>query len=143
MRDDPFAKLSGLDQKLFTATPKAARKSVRHTSKKERERRPDVRGKEPASVEKKKERFQRPVQPTKERLTERRPYDFFRDQVLWLNKIKVEVQEKYGRRITANAMVQLALDLFIEDYKRRKDRSKLVTKLVFNQRREERPSGPT
>lgn len=143
MRDDPFAKLSGLDQKLFTAGPKAARKNVRDTSKTKREGRADVRSKEPMSVEKKKETFQRPAQPTKERLTERRPYDFFRDQVLWLNKTKVEIQEKYGRRVTANAMVQLALDLFIEDYKRRRGRSKLVTKLVFNRRTEERPSGPT
>ena len=76
----------------------------------------------------------------RERLT-RRPYDFFQDQVLWLNRTKVEIQEQYDRRITANAMVQLALDLLIADYQRRKERSKLVTKLVLNQKTGERPSG--
>ena len=84
--------------------------------------------------------FQGSAQPTRERLT-RRPYDFFQDQVLWLNRTKVEIQERYDRRITANAMVQLALDLLITDYKRRKERSRLVTKLVLNQRTGERPSG--
>ena len=84
--------------------------------------------------------FQRPAQQTRERPI-RRPYDFFEDQVLWLNRTKLEIQERYDQRITANAMVQLALDLLIADYKRRKERSKLVTKLVLNQRRGERPSG--
>jgi len=105
-----------------------------------KEERPDVPTKKPSSVETKKETLQRPVQPRKERLTERRPYDFFRDQILWLNKTKVEIQEKYGRKVTANAMVQLALDVFIQDYKRRKERSKLITNLVSNQGRQERPS---
>jgi len=106
-----------------------------------KEERPDVRINKPSSVETKKETLQRSIQPKKERLTERRPYDFFRDQILWLNKTKVEIQEKYGRKVTANAMVQLALDLFIQDHKRRKERSKLITNLVSNQGREERPSG--
>ena len=163
MRNDPYAKLSGLDQKLFSATPQAGKIAVVYASRREKEKRPDVRSKERtdvgkkerklqrtnvrskerSSVRKKEGTFQRPVQPTKERLTERRPYDFFRDQVLWLNKTKVEIQERYDRRITANAMVQLALDLLIADYKRRKERSELVTKLVLNQRTEERPSGPS
>jgi hypothetical protein len=103
--------------------------------------RPDVRNKKPTSVRKKRKTLQRPVQRTKERLTERRPYDFFRDQILWLNKTKVEILERYGRRVTANAMVQLAVDLFMQDYKRRKERSKLVTKLVSNEPTEGRPSG--
>ena len=75
--------------------------------------------------------MRRPLEPRKERLTERRPYDFYRDQLLWLRKTKVEIEERYGSRVTANAMVQLALDLLIKDYKRRKERSKLVTKLVL------------
>jgi hypothetical protein len=58
-------------------------------------------------------------------------------------KTKVEIQEKYGQRVTANAMVQLAVDWLMQDYKRRKERSKLVTKLVTNQRTEERPDGRT
>ena len=168
MRDDPYAKLSGLDQKLFSATSKAARLGVAPNPKGRKKERPDVREKEETSVGTKdqtsqgpaqrtkegpevgtkkptsggnnEETFQRPAQPTRERPI-RRPYDFFQDQVLWLNRTKVEIQEQYDRRITANAMVQLALDLLIADYKRRKERSKLVTKLVLNQRTGERPSG--
>ncbi|MBC7264774.1 MAG: hypothetical protein H5T64_10545 [Chloroflexi bacterium] len=143
MRNDPFAELSGLDQKLFTAPPKADEKGVSGRSKQRTDERPDVRNKRRTSVGKEEETSQRPAQPTVERLTERRPYDFYRDQVLWLNKTKVEIQEKYGQRVTANAMVQLAVDLLMQDYKRRKERSKLVTELVFNQSTEQRPSGGT
>jgi hypothetical protein len=168
MRDDPYAKLSGLDQKLFAATSKTAKKGESATSRKRKKERPDVRSERQApvgtkdstsqrpaqrtterpEVETKKSTsggknegtFQRPAHQTRERLT-RRPYDFYRDQVLWLNRTKVEIQERYDRRVTANAMVQLALDLLMADYKRRNERSKLVTKLVLNQRREERPTG--
>jgi hypothetical protein len=160
MRNDPYAKLSGLDQKLFTASPKGPGNRAADTSKGKREQRPDVRSKERTSVGKKERRFQRtnvrskerssvrkkegtfqrPVQPTKERLTERRPYDFFRDQLLWLNRTKVEIQEKYGQRVPATAMVRLAVDLLMQDHKRRKERSKLVTKLVSNQPTDGRPT---
>lgn len=168
MRDDPFAKLSALDQKLFSDTSRTAKKGVASASKERKKERPDARRKGRTSVETKIETsqrtaertkkrpnvgtkkptsdhrnegmFGRPAQQAKERLT-RRPYDFFQGQVLWLNRTKVEIQERYDRRITANAMVQLALDLLIADYKRRKERSELVTKLVLNQRTEERPSG--
>ena len=103
--------------------------------------RPDVSRSEPTSGGKKgtsneaplEQPSERPSGRTKERLTARRPYDFFRDQVLWLNKTKVEIQERYGRRVTATAMVQLALDLFIQDYKTKKERSKLVSHLVADQ----------
>jgi len=148
MRNDPFAELTGLDQKLFSASPKAAEDGVAvglRTAKKEE--RPsglsDVGTKEQTSLRKKKGTFERPVQRTEERPTDRRPYDFYRDQILWLNRTKVEIQEKYGRRVSANAMVQFAVDLLMRDYKRRKERSKLVTKLVINEPTEERPSGRT
>ena len=65
-----------------------------------------------------------------ERLIERRPYDFYRDQVFWLKETKLELEKRYGQTIPANAIVQLALDLLIEDYKRHGDRSKLVLKLI-------------
>jgi hypothetical protein len=168
MRDDPYAKLSALDQKLFAATSEAVKGGGASTPKGRKKERPDVREKdgtsvgkknqpsrrpaqrtkdrpevgrkEPASGDRTEGTFQPPAQPMRERVT-RRPYDFFRDQILWLNRTKVEIHEQYDRRITANAMVQLALDLLIADYKRRKERSKLVTELVLNQRTEERPSG--
>jgi len=65
-----------------------------------------------------------------ERLIERRPYDFYRDQVFWLKETKLDLEKRYGQTIPANAIVQLALDLLIEDYKRHGDRSKLVLKLI-------------
>ena len=69
----------------------------------------------------------------KERLTERRPYDFYRDQVFWLKEIKLEIEKVYGRNIPANAIVQLALDLFIEDYERRGERSTLILNLLLSE----------
>jgi hypothetical protein len=153
--------LSGLDQKLFVARPRGAKDRVVYTSKKGTKKRPNVRSKERTSVAEKVSRFQRtderpekrpgggkkqgpsqrPFRPTKERLTERRPYDFYRDQLLWLNKTKVELQEAYGQRVTANAMVRLAVDWLMQDYRRRRERSKLVTRLVSEQPTEERPFG--
>jgi len=135
-----YAEQKRRQEEAASSKPRATGRPAVQTEQ-PKEERPDVRTKKPSSVETKKETLQRPVQPRKERLTERRPYDFFRDQILWLNKTKVEIQEKYGRKVTANAMVQLALDLFIKDHKRRKERSKLITNLVSNQGREERPSG--
>ena len=66
----------------------------------------------------------------KERRVERRPYDFYTDQVLWLKEMKLEIEKRYGKRVHANEMVQLAVDLLIEDYEQNKERSKLVLKLV-------------
>jgi len=87
MRNDPFANLSGLDQKLFAASVKPPSRDAAATSIKTEER-PDVRTNERTLLGKKERTFQRPAQRTKERPTERRPYDFFRDQLLWLNKTR-------------------------------------------------------
>ena len=141
MRKDPFAELSGLDQKLFSSTPKVSNKSPADSSKEPKKERPNVRRKETTFDGKTERTFQRSIQPTKELSIERRSFDFFRYQVLGLNRIKLEIQERHALRVSVNAMVQLAVDLLIEDYKRRKERSKLMTKLVFNQSTEERPSG--
>ena len=85
--------------------------------------------------------------PITERLTERRPHDLYRDQILWLKETKLEIEKRYGQRVTANAMVQLALDLLIADYDRNEDRSKLVLRLVskeaWNRRTEVRKSERT
>lgn len=74
-------------------------------------------------------RGQMPVQ-TRPRTTQRRPFELFEDQLLWIGRTKVEVLEQYGRRLTANAMVQLAVDLLIEDYRQAGRRSHLVNDLV-------------
>ena len=68
-----------------------------------------------------------------ERRTRRRPYDFYTDQILWLKEMKLEIEKTYSQSVTANAMVQLAVDLLIEDYERNKERSKLISELVSNQ----------
>ena len=138
MKDDPFAKLGGLDQKLFTSLPSGEGSSTEKIKKIEqsptKSRRPDVRTDEPTSESTKERRSQRSFEPLSERRIERHPYDFYVDQVLWLNRMKVQLQERYGCRITANSMVQLALDTLIHDYRERGARSNIITQLVGNQR---------
>ena len=80
MKDDPFAKLGGLDQKLFTPSPSA---EVADTEKVKKIKqlppesgRPDVRSDEPTSVNTKERKLQRSFEPSSERRTERHPYDF-------------------------------------------------------------------
>jgi len=103
--------------------PQPERLRTNDVQKKDRtSQRPDVRTPVP--------KFERP----KDRRTERRPYDFYQDQVLCLKEIKLEIEKRYGRRVTANAMVQLAVDLLVEDYRRNKERSKLILKLVADER---------
>ena len=128
---------------LLELDKQTERKQPKRVVEKRPSGRRDVARSESTSRRKKERTLGRPSGPPKERLAQRRPYDFFRDQLLWLNRTKVEIQEKHGRRVTANAMVQLALDLFIEDYKRRKERSKLITHLVSDQRAMGRPNRGT
>jgi len=149
MRNDPFAKLSGLDQKLFVPSSPP---QVRGQGKANADNRQRISVIEERSCERQElPRFQPMSQRTgegtlersfeflKQRATERNSYDFYKDQILWLNKIKVEIQEKYGRRVTANTIVQLALDLLIQDYRKRGERSSLITNLVLKQPATERP----
>jgi hypothetical protein len=136
MRDDPFARLGALDQQLF-AQPKAKTAPA--------EGRKSVRPDEPAPEQRagrtsiaKKERLLAETFPGPcERPTERRPYDFYSDQLLWLDRTKVELHERYRRRITSNAIVQLALELLIRDYRARGRHSRVITHLVFGQPLEE------
>ena len=153
MRDDPFAELGGLDQKLFSSPSGLATRQGRKAAHKGGRTsegpsgRPDVRterrtsgrrdgGTNDASSERrnvptKVRRLSRPRGSMSDRPSQRHPYDIFRDQILWLNKTKVSIQERHGCVVTANAMVQLALDLLIDDYKEKKDRSELITRLVL------------
>ena len=149
MRDDPFAQLGGLDQKLF-----ASQTDVNHEARADRAaRRPNrgsgrsagpPRGRLAGRSDRRAASgpsewtahqstggpFGGPAGPRQDRPTQRHGYDIYKDQILWLNKTKVGIQERHGCLVTANAMVQLAMDLLIEDYKKRKDRSKLITRLV-------------
>jgi hypothetical protein len=63
-------------------------------------------------------------------VSERHSHDIFHDQVRWLNRAKLEIEERYGRRVTGNALVQIALDLLRMDYEMNKGRSNVVRVLV-------------
>ena len=153
---DPFAnvKLSeqvGLDQRLFEQ-PQPKRPDNRpevetdvRTSvpKGERSKGQKVEGSEGQRNEGRKERESVRTRVSSgtghvvvKRQVERRPYDFYIDQVRWLNRKKLDLEEQYGQRVTANAMVQLAVDLLIADFEERGEDSKLIRTLI----KRERPS---
>lgn len=147
MKDDPFARLGGLDQQLF-AQHSAETAAVHAGPTKNKpgmagNGRSNVPEDVPTSARTKERRSQRSFEPSRPRRTERHPYDFYVDQILWLNHMKVQLQETYGCRITANAMVQLALELFIQDYRKRGSHSHLVSELALKQRTEETPEAAT
>jgi hypothetical protein len=64
------------------------------------------------------------------RTIERHSHDIFRDQVRWMNRLKLDLEERRGARVTGNAMVQLAVDLFRDDYERQGEESNLIRVLV-------------
>lgn len=68
-----------------------------------------------------------------ERIDERHSHDIFRDQVRWMNRTKVDMEETYGKRITSNEIVKLALDLLIDDFKRHGESSKLIRTLILGE----------
>ncbi len=74
----------------------------------------------------------------KQRLIDHRPYDFFQDQIRWLNRKKLELEEEYGKRVPATAMVQLAVDLLIAEHELNGQDSQLIRVLI----KEERPFVP-
>jgi hypothetical protein len=61
---------------------------------------------------------------------ERHSHDIFRDQVRWMNRTKLEIEERYGLRVTSNALVGLAIDMVRSDYERKRSRSALIRVLV-------------
>ena len=65
MRDDPFAELGSLDQKLFSAPSKTPDKGAASTSKKRKKERPDVRSEEQMLVGTKDSTSQRSAQRTR------------------------------------------------------------------------------
>lgn len=144
MRDDPFARLGGLDQQLFGARPAVSSAPAAGQP-------PSPQGPRDGTTDRSKDRAiarswerssERSIEPGNEALTdrssegpsersiERHSYDYYHDQVQWLNRMKVQIEERYRRKITSNQMVQLALDLFMADYRRRGQDSALVRRLV-------------
>ena len=66
------------------------------------------------------------------RVDERHSHDIFHDQVQWMNRIKLDIEETYGAKVTSNAIVQVALDLFIRDHELNGEESTLMRTLVLN-----------
>lgn len=64
------------------------------------------------------------------RSVERHSHDIFQDQVRWMNRLKLDLEERHGVKVTGNAMVQLALDIFLNDFERNGDESNLIRVLV-------------
>ena len=69
-------------------------------------------------------------QRTAVRTVERHSHDIFQDQVRWMNRLKLDLEERYGAKVTGNAMVQLALDLFRDDFLSHGEQSGLIRVLV-------------
>ena len=69
--------------------------------------------------------------PPGTRAPERHSHDLFLDQVRWINRVKLDVEEVHGTRITGNQLVQLAIDLIRDDYEHRRDRSLLIRMACF------------
>lgn len=63
----------------------------------------------------------------------RHSHDIFQDQIRWLNRLKLELSERYDVPVTGNAMVQLAVDMLREDYVRKGDQSRLIRVLIDGQ----------
>ena len=67
------------------------------------------------------------------RTVERHSHDIFHDQIRWLNRVKLEIEERYDVKVTGNAMVQLAIDLFQQDFVRNGEDSSLMRVLVHGE----------
>ena len=56
----------------------------------------------------------------------RHSHDIYADQIRWMNRVKLEVEERYGRRLTTNAIVQMGVDMLRNEYERLGPRSTVV-----------------
>lgn len=64
------------------------------------------------------------------RRAERHSHDIFLDQVRWMNRLKLELDERFGAKVTSNALVQAAIDMLRHDFERNGERSELFRTLV-------------
>jgi hypothetical protein len=68
------------------------------------------------------------------RLTARHTYDIYLDQVRWLNRVKLDLEDEYGVKATNNDMVALAIDMLRWDFEKKGEASKLVRSLILGER---------
>ena len=66
-------------------------------------------------------------------MLERHSHDIYQDQVRWLNRTKLDLEERYGVKVTGNAMVQLSLDRLRRDFEANGETSDLFRVLVLNE----------
>ena len=114
------------DERTLARDEEAALASSRVRSREPRRERRAADGHETSSGL----RCQRPPVRT----IERHSHDIFQDQVRWMNRLKLDLEERYGAKVTGNAMVQLALDLFRDDFLSLGEESSLVRVLVQGRR---------
>jgi hypothetical protein len=153
MKKDPFADLAGLDQKLFQSDPSAKEATKQRDNEttlardneqtsgrsndQSKLRRGDAslsRSHEP-SIGRRIEATRTRTsslggQENQPRAVERHSHDIFKDQIRWMNRTKLEIEERYGVRVTSNALVKLAIDVVRNDYQRSRSRSVVVRVLV-------------
>ena len=66
-----------------------------------------------------------------DRIIDRHSHDIFRDQVRWMNRLKLELEEESGIKLTSNGIVQVALDLLIRDHELNGEASNLIQVMVY------------
>ena len=112
----------GTDERALARDEEAALASSRVRSREPRRERRAAEGHETSSGLR--------SQRTPVRTVERHSHDIFQDQVRWMNRLKLDLAERYGAKVTGNAMVQLALDLFRDDFLSHGEQSGLIRVLV-------------
>lgn len=152
MKNDPYARLGGLDQQLFQREPKKEpAKQSNNVTTLSRSNEPTTDRSGDASPrrdnEKAKHRVNVPSTQrgneatrtrasspkglvTRSRIQERHSHDIYQDQVRWINRLKVDIEETHGAKLTGNQVVQLAIDLIRADYERHGEDSALIRRLV-------------
>jgi hypothetical protein len=162
VKDDPFSALGGLDQQLFkdqdnattkqrdNATAEKPGNEPAREDSNDRESGPTIeQAKPPGKARPKTPQFvltpQRLLEAKRTRVSartghlnavravERHSHDIYVDQIRWMNRVKLDILETYGAKVTNNEMVQLAVDLFRADFERNGDDSSLMRVLVMGQ----------
>jgi len=64
------------------------------------------------------------------RTAERHTHDLYTDQIHWMNRLKLDLAEQHGAKVTSNSIVQLAVDVLRADFMRKGEHSKLFRALV-------------
>jgi hypothetical protein len=65
----------------------------------------------------------------------RHSHDLYRDQILWINRLKLDIEVEHGIRVNGNDLVQLAIDMLRDDFEALREQSNLISVLVFGRPR--------